>query len=83
MLTLVASLAFGASAALAAGPATSVDAGFESGADGAALGAAWTLSGTPTRAEYDNTRAKSGVMSGWIAGPDRRRCRRRLDARRS
>ena len=31
--------------------------------------AAWTLSGTPQRAEYDNTRAKNGSLSGWIQGP--------------
>ena len=42
--------------ATAAMPSTSskVDAGFESGAEGANLGAAWTLSGAPQHAEYDN-----------------------------
>ena len=30
---------------------------------------AWTLSGTPQRAEYDTARAKNGTLSGWIQGP--------------
>ncbi len=30
---------------------------------------AWTLSGTPQRAEYDTARAKNGALSGWIQGP--------------
>ena len=30
---------------------------------------AWTLSGTPQRAEYDTARAKNGTLSGWIVGP--------------
>jgi len=55
--------------ALAAGPGTLIDAGFESGTDGASLAPAWTLSGTPQRAEYDTTRARSGSLSGWIQGP--------------
>ena len=46
-----------------------VDAGFESGAEGANLGAAWTLSGAPQHAEYDSARAKNGAQSGWITGP--------------
>ena len=45
------------------------DGTFESGTDGAALTPAWTLSGTPVRAEYDSARAKNGILSGWIAGP--------------
>ena len=69
-LTLVASLAFGASAALAAGPATIVDAGFESGADGAALSpSAWTLSGTPSAPSTTPRRPRTASLSGWIAGP--------------
>ena len=36
------------------------DGTFESGTDGAALTPAWTLSGTPVRAEYDSARAKNG-----------------------
>ena len=45
------------------------DGTFESGADGSSLTPAWTLSGTPQRAEYDSLRAKNGALSGWIQGP--------------
>ncbi len=45
------------------------DGTFESGTDGASLTPAWTLSGTPQKAEYDTTRAKNGALSGWIVGP--------------
>jgi hypothetical protein len=65
-LVLVFVLGFGASVALAAGAGTLVDNGFESGTSGATLASPWTLSGTPTKAVYDNTRAKVGAKSGWI-----------------
>ena len=67
-----------------AAPATLVDAGFESGTDGASLAPAWTLSGAPQKAEYDSARAKNGSLSGWMQGPTHgrlRRCRERLDRR--
>lgn len=48
---------------------TLVDAGFEGGTDGAVLGAAWTVSGTPQKREYDTARAKMGAVSALIQGP--------------
>ena len=50
-------------------PPAAFDGTFESGTDGASLTPAWTLSGTPQRAEYDTARAKNGTLSGWIQGP--------------
>ncbi len=52
------------------------------GVDGASLTPAWTLSGTPQKAEYDTTRAKNGTLSGWIEGPSTAARRRRLGPRR-
>ena len=49
--------------------APAADETFESGTDGASLAPAWTISGTPQRAEYDSARARSGALSGWIQGP--------------
>ncbi len=49
---------------------TLVDAGFENGADGAAMASPpWTISGAPQRAEYDSAQAKVGSLSAWIQGP--------------
>ena len=45
------------------------DGTFESGTDGAALVPAWTLSGTPQRAEYDTARAKNGTTVRLDPGP--------------
>ena len=50
-----------------------VDAGFESGTDGARLDPGlWTLFGAPPAAEYDTARAKNGTLSGLDTGPDHR-----------
>ena len=62
-------------------PARTFDAGFETGADGAASLPPWTRLRAPQRAEYDNARAKTGALSGWIQGPTTRR-RTRACARR-
>ena len=49
--------------------ATLVDAGFETGTDGAHLASPpWTASGTPQHREYDTARAKIGTKSAWIQG---------------
>ena len=68
---VIVSLAFAVSAQVAlAGPGTLIDAGFESGADGATLASPpWTLSGSPQRAEYDSGLSKVGAKSAWITGP--------------
>ena len=62
-------------------PPAGFDGTFESGTDGASLTPAWTLSGTPQRAEYDTARAKNGTLSGWIVGPDHGSRSRRLGTR--
>ncbi len=68
-ITLGIILCLAVTPAFAASPGTLVDAGFESGTDGAALNPAiWTLFGAPARAEYDNTLAKNGSQSGWLQG---------------
>ena len=52
-----------ATTALAAGPGTLVDAGFETGTDGATLASPpWTLSGAPQRGEYDTAAPRSAPV---------------------
>ena len=75
---LVVCLVFGATTALAAGPGTLVDAGFESRTDATALDASvWTLFGAPGKAEYDTLRAKNGTLSRLDTGLCRHRLHRR------
>ena len=69
LLAMVSCLVLGVTAALAAGPGTLVDAGFESRTDTTALDPSiWTLFGAPAKAEYDTLRAKNGTLSAWIQG---------------
>ncbi len=63
-------------------PPSGFDGTFESGTDGTALAPAWTLSGAPQRAEYDNARAKNGTLVRLDPGPEHGRRRRRLGPRR-
>ncbi|NTU72060.1 MAG: hypothetical protein HGB10_09620 [Coriobacteriia bacterium] len=54
----------------APGTSGTLDAGFESGTDGALLASPpWTAVGSPLHREYDNARAKVGTKSAWIQGP--------------
>ncbi|NTU71560.1 MAG: hypothetical protein HGB10_07065, partial [Coriobacteriia bacterium] len=64
LLTLALALAFALPALAADG--TLVDAGFESGAEGAALATPpWINVGTTLHREYDDTRAAAGSQSAW------------------
>ena len=70
-------------AALAAGPATLVDAGFESGTDGAALGVRLDALGHPAARRVRHRPRQERHAVGLDRRPDHRRRRRRLRTRRS
>ena len=69
-LAMVVCAGLGAESALADGPGTLVDAGFENGVDGAALARAVDRCWAPRSAPSTTTPApRTATLSGWIQGP--------------